>query len=120
MSKENSTRTNKRIRAGDRVVVIAGNDKGRTGTILSRKGDRLVIEGINVRTKHVKKTNEGPGRIAKLEMPINASNVMLCPKDERGVRTRLRQDQDGDRFVVYKSEDGQEIVHRQYSGEKKV
>ncbi len=43
------------IKKGDKVLVMTGNDKGRTGAVLRRKGERIVIQGINIRKKHVKR-----------------------------------------------------------------
>ncbi len=109
--------TNKRLREGDRVVVIAGNDKGRTGTVLSRKGDRLVVQGVNIRKKHAKKTDQGPGRILSVEMPINASNVMLAPAGEKGVRLYARRNDAGEKELVYKDGD-KEVLYRQANKKK--
>ncbi|MGM0440453.1 MAG: 50S ribosomal protein L24 [Chlamydiota bacterium] len=105
--------TNKRLREGDKVIVIAGNDKGKTGTILSRKNDdKIVVQGVNIKKKHQKRTQEGPGQILEIEAPINASNVMLCPADDKGVRLRARDDDSGQRQYVYKDDNGQEVVYR--------
>ncbi len=91
-----------KIRAGDKVEVIAGKDKGKQGTV--RYGipakNRVVVAEINVSKKHVKKGDpkRRPG-IIDVEMPIDASNVMLvCP--ECGAKTRV-----GHRFL----EDGKKV-----------
>ena len=49
------------IRKGDRVLVIAGNDKGKAGEVLSRDEDRVIVQGINVRKKHMRRTQEMQG-----------------------------------------------------------
>jgi len=70
------------IKKGDRVLVIAGNDRGKTGEVLSRSEERVLIQGINVRKKHMKRTQETQGgRIIDMEVPIHVSNVCLCDKD---------------------------------------
>ena len=68
------------IKTGDTVKVIAGNDKGKTGRILSVQKDkqRVIIEGVNMVTKHVKPSAKNPqGGIESKEASIHASNVML-------------------------------------------
>ncbi len=69
-----------KIKVGDNVVVIAGADKGKTGVVQSiiPKESKIVIEGINVRTIHVKPTQANPeGGIVTQEKPIHISNVMF-------------------------------------------
>ncbi|MBT3394033.1 MAG: 50S ribosomal protein L24 [Waddliaceae bacterium] len=110
---------NKKLRVGDRVVVIAGNDKGRTGTILSRKGDdRLVVQGINVRKKHTKATQQGPGSIIDIEVSINASNVKLCPTENKGVKLAVRVNKNKERELFYRDGD-KDVVYRSVKKDKK-
>ncbi len=69
-----------KIRKGDTVQVIAGKDKGKTGTVLSVlvKTEQVLIEGLNVATKHEKsKQRRSAGQIIEKSMPIHASNVSL-------------------------------------------
>jgi large subunit ribosomal protein L24 len=69
-----------RIRKGDTVQVIAGKDRGKTGEVLRTlpNENRVVVQGINLRTRHVKPTQEGEsGRIVTEEASLHASNVML-------------------------------------------
>lgn len=69
-----------RLRKGDTVQVIAGKDKGKTGEVLRTlpNENRVVVQGINLRTRHVKPTQEGEsGRIVTEEASLHASNVML-------------------------------------------
>jgi large subunit ribosomal protein L24 len=73
-------RVKMRIRKGDTVKVIAGKDKGKTGEVLRTlpNENRVVVQGINLRTRHVKPTQEGEsGRIVTEEASVHASNVML-------------------------------------------
>lgn len=65
---------------GDKVIVIAGADKGKTGTIqkVIPESNRVVVENVNVRKKHQKPTQANPeGSIVEVYAPIDASNVML-------------------------------------------
>jgi large subunit ribosomal protein L24 len=73
-------RVKMRIRKGDTVQVIAGKDKGKTGEVLRTLPyeNRVVVQGVNLRTRHVKPTQEGEsGRIVTEEASLHASNVML-------------------------------------------
>tara|TARA_Y100001968_G_scaffold235528_1_gene218712 strand:+ start:5665 stop:6021 length:357 start_codon:yes stop_codon:yes gene_type:complete len=75
-----------RIKTGDLVKVINGKDKGKTGEVIKTMPleNRLVIRGINLRTKHEKPTQEGEkGRILTEESSIHASNVMFFSKDKK-------------------------------------
>ncbi len=75
------------IKKGDKVLVITGNDKGRTGTILRRKKDRVVIQGINIRKRHVKKrAQNAPSQIIEMEVPIHISNVARCDDEGKKIK----------------------------------
>ena len=75
---------------GDKVIVIAGKDKGKTGTIqkVDPRSNRVVVEGVNLRKKHKKPTQANPeGSIVEIYAPIDASNVMLVdPKTKKPTR----------------------------------
>ena len=68
-----------RIKKGDTVMVITGKDKGKHGKVLKAmpKENRVVVEGVNMQTKHAKTTRQTGAEIKHLEGPIDASNVML-------------------------------------------
>jgi large subunit ribosomal protein L24 len=69
-----------KIRKSDNVIVISGNDKGKTGKVLKvfPKVSRIIVEGINLRKRHTKPTQKSPqGGILEKESPIHVSNVML-------------------------------------------
>ncbi|MEZ6005305.1 MAG: 50S ribosomal protein L24 [Planctomycetota bacterium] len=80
------------VRKGDQVIVIAGNDKGRTGQVVAVDvaKNRVVVEGVNVRVKHRRPTQQNPqGERVEAEAPVHASNVMLVdPKTGKGTRKR--------------------------------
>ncbi|MBP6881570.1 MAG: 50S ribosomal protein L24 [Candidatus Pacebacteria bacterium] len=74
-----------KIRKGDTVKVIAGKDKGKTGTIFMtlRETDQIVIEGVNVAKRHQKnKRTRSQGQIVEKSMPIHVSNVALIEGDK--------------------------------------
>ena len=83
--KKNFQRIKMRIKTGDLVKVINGKEKGKTGEVLktSPLENRVVVKGINLRTKHVKPTQEGEtGRILTEEASLHASNVMFFSKEK--------------------------------------
>ena len=67
-----------KIKKGQSVTVIAGDDKGKTWSILALKNDRVTVEGVNIATKHVKPQNCQSGQIVKAERPIHISNVRIA------------------------------------------
>lgn len=84
--KANSKPTKVHVKKGDTVQVIAGKDRGKVGEILSvlPKQSKVVVEGVNIRTKHVKPKQEGEsGQILSQEAPIHSSNVMLYSEKEK-------------------------------------
>jgi large subunit ribosomal protein L24 len=78
------------LKKGDKVIVIAGRDKGKSGVIqkVDPEKNLVVVEGINVRKKHQKPTQANPeGSIVEIYAPIDASNVMLeDPKTKKPTR----------------------------------
>jgi len=80
------------VKTGDQVIVISGNDRGATGEVLSvdRSRNRVVVAGVNIRTKHVKPTQQSPkGDRVQRESAIHASNVQhVDPVTGRGTRKR--------------------------------
>jgi len=90
-----------KIRKGDTVMVIAGDDKGKTGRVLSvdETKHRVIVEKINFVKRHTKARGQNQqGGILEKEAPIHLSNVMLFdPKAGRGVRVGVRTTKDGKR-----------------------
>ncbi|HEX2583157.1 MAG TPA: 50S ribosomal protein L24 [Chlamydiales bacterium] len=102
----------KKIRKGDRVVVISGNDKGKTGEVLSRSEDRIIVQGVNIRKKHLKRTQQMQGgRIVEMEVPIHISNVAVTTKEGQKIRLRTKRSESGERQLVFQS-GGKETVYR--------
>ena len=82
-----------RIRKGDKVVVITGKDKGKTGEVLRviPDEDRAVIRGINVSRRHQRQTATAQGGIVSKEMPIHLSNVQIVdPRDGKPSRVGFK------------------------------
>ncbi|EQB8400700.1 50S ribosomal protein L24 [Listeria monocytogenes] len=99
------------IKKGDKVKVITGKDKGKSGKVLAAfpKKDRVLIEGINMVKKHTKPSNINPqGGILNVEAPIHVSNVMLIdPKT--GEPTRVGYEVKGDKKVRVAKKSGEVI-----------
>lgn len=100
------------VRKGDKVVVIAGNDRGKTGKVLSRTEDRVLVQGVNLRKKHMKRSQVNPkGGVIDIERSIHASNVRLCSDDNKPIKVKLRVNAEGEKELYYKEGD-REIVYR--------
>ena len=96
-----------KIKRGDEIIVVAGKDKGRRGTVLNttEKGT-LLVEGVNVAKKHQKPNpNAGvQGGIIDMEMPINRSNVALFnPMTKKADRVGIKTLEDGRKVRFFKS-----------------
>lgn len=88
------------FKTGDKVVVIAGKDKGKEGIITKvlRDKNKVIVEGVNIFKKHIKGNGQTPGSIEEIELPIHASNVMIIdPKT--GKRSRIGHVTDNDKKV---------------------
>ena len=97
------------IKKGDVVFVNAGNDKGKTGKVLEvlRDKDRVIVEGINMVSKHTKPNSQNPqGGIVKQEAGIHISNVQLMDSSAKPVK------------VGYKTVDGKKVRYAKKSGEE--
>ena len=99
------------IKKGDTVYVNAGNDKGKTGKVLSviPSKDRAIVEGVNMVKKHTKPNSKQPqGGIIEQEAGIHISNLQLIdPKS--GKPTRVGYRMDGDKKVRYAKKSGEEV-----------
>ncbi len=98
-----------KIRRGDRVIVLTGRDRGQIGEVLRMIPGKAqaVVNGVNVAKRHRKPTQQDPGGIDEIELPIHCSNLaLLDPRDN--VPTRV-----GFRFL----EDGRKVRFARVSGE---
>jgi large subunit ribosomal protein L24 len=100
------------IRRGDKVVVIAGDEKGKTGTVVSvdLNNDKAIIEGLNMVTRHNKPTASNPnGGIVKKEAPIHVSNIALAdPKTGKATKVGRKEDKNG-KLVRYAKKSGEVV-----------
>ena len=89
------------IKRDDKVIVLSGKDKGKSGKVIAAdpKAEKVIVEGVNVATKHQKAQKKGQdGGILKIETPIYVSKVQLvCPKCDKPTR------------VAYEIKDGKKV-----------
>jgi len=85
-----------RIKKGDTVKVLSGNDKGKTGEVLEviPKTSRVIVKGVNIRKKHVKPRKQGEeGGIIPVECSIYSSKVnIVCPKCNKATRVAVKKE----------------------------
>ncbi|HOW41146.1 MAG TPA: 50S ribosomal protein L24 [Bacteroidales bacterium] len=101
-----------KIKKGDQVMVITGESKGQKGRVLevNRDKDRVLVEGINMVSKHTKPNSKAPqGGIIKKEAPVHISNLMVIDPTS-GKPTRVgRKLNDKNKLVRYSKKSGEEI-----------
>ena len=101
-----------KIKTGDKVIVISGRDKGKTGVVqkVYPKLNRVVVEGVNIRKKHMKPTQQNPeGSINEVYAPFSASNVMYYDaKTKKGTKLGYKIDEKGNK-VRYAKKSGEVI-----------
>lgn len=105
-----------RLKVGDEVEVVSGNDAGLRGSIqrIYPKQNRVVVSGVNIVKKHQKPQQTGgrsqaQGGIIEFEAPIHVSNVMLvCPQTDEPTRIGIRRDEEG-RSIRYSKKSGEDI-----------
>ena len=81
-----------KIKKGDKVVVLAGKDKGRTGEVIRMmpKDDKAVVRGINIVRRHQRQSQTQEGGIISKEAPIHLSNIAVAdPKDGKATRVKI-------------------------------
>jgi large subunit ribosomal protein L24 len=92
--------TKLKVKKGDKVVVITGRDKGKSGEILQvlRAENRVIVQGVNMAQRHQRQTMQQEGGIIQKELPIHVSNVALVdPKSDKP--TRVGYKMDGERKI---------------------
>jgi large subunit ribosomal protein L24 len=100
-----------RIKSGDQVMVITGEDKGKTGTVtkIIPTENRAIVEGVRLASKHRKPTQTSAGGIEQIELPIHISNLMIVDA-KTGKPTRVGRREEGGKLVRYSKKSGQTIA----------
>ena len=94
-----------KIKKGDKVIVITGKDKGKTGEVTKVlvQENKVIVSGINIAKRHTKPSQESAGGIISKEMPIHISNVAFVdPKTSKATRLGVKVDKDGRKVRVAK------------------
>ena len=93
-----------KLKTGDKVVVVAGSNKGKEGKITKILDSKVIVEGVNIVKKHLKpRNNNGTGEIVEVEAPIQASNVMLVDhKTKKPTKVRVEKDSKGKKIRISK------------------
>lgn len=97
-----------KIKKGDQVIVLSGDDKGKTGEVVKAmpKEGKVVVQGVNLVKRHTKPSQTNPGGIVTKEAPINVSNVAIVdPKTNKASK------------IGYKNVDGKKVRVARKSGE---
>ncbi len=92
-----------KIKVKDKVLVKAGKYKGKVGTVMRtyKKTNRITVEKVNVRTRHIKKTTTQAGQKIKYEAPFNTSKVILvCPNCNKATRVGYSIPKEGKKFRI--------------------
>ena len=101
-----------KIKKGDKVIVISGKDRGKTGAVVRAlpREDLVIVEGVNVKKRHERSRKSGQrGQIVEKTLPIHVSNVMMVdPK--KGGRTRVRISNEGGKRVRIAAKSGATIA----------
>ena len=94
-----------KIKKGDKVIVITGKDKGKTGEVTKAmpKENKVIVSGVNLAKRHQKPSQENAGGVVSKEMPIHVSNVALIdPKSGKATRVAIRIEEAGRKVRVAK------------------
>ncbi len=95
----------KKLKTGDKVVVVSGSNKGKEGKKITKILDsKVIVEGVNIVKKHLKpKNNGGNGEIIETEAAIHVSNVMLVdPKTKKPTKVKIEKDSKGKKIRISK------------------
>ncbi len=94
-----------KIRKGDKVVMLTGRDKGRTGEVVEVRpdDDRVLVRGINMVKRHQKQSAQQEGGIISKELPVHLSNIAIAdPKDGKPTRVGFKFRPDGKKIRIAK------------------
>jgi len=106
------------LRKDDSVIVLTGNSKGLKGPILKMVGNKVVVQGVNIRKRHMKPTQTSPkGSVIQVERPIDISNVAL-EVEGKPVRLKARMTVEGAKEVYYKEGDKLVVFRTVRKGDK--
>lgn len=109
-----------KIKTGDKVTVIAGANKGKEGKVIKVLGDKVIIEGVNIVTKHIKpKNNNGNGEIVKTEAPLHRSNVKVVESVKSKKTTKKVENKETKKVVKKEAKGTKKSTKKASSKEEK-
>lgn len=109
----------KRIREGDEVVVLSGNDRGKKGIVKSCSGDFALVQGVNFRTSYIKKNQDHPnGLLLRSEAPIRKCKLRIVSPEGVPVKLRARFNAEGEKELYYNHE-GEQRLYRNIKRSRK-
>jgi large subunit ribosomal protein L24 len=94
-----------KIRKGDKVIVLSGRDKGRSGEVIEVRPDedRALVRGVNMVKRHQRQTAQQEGGIISKELPVHMSNIAIAdPKDGKPTRVGFKVQADGKKIRIAK------------------
>lgn len=91
----------KKIRTGDSVMVISGGCKGSTGIVKSVEGNRAIVDGVNKKMKHIRRTSQSAGRVEAFFASIDISNLAHCINN-KPIKVGFKIDNDGKKSLINK------------------
>ncbi|MFW0871227.1 MAG: 50S ribosomal protein L24 [Patescibacteria group bacterium] len=99
-----------KIKQGDKVMVIAGRDKGKQGVVIKtfRDKNKVIVDGVNIKKKHIKSSDQNEGGIVEMSHPIDASNVSLIDPVS-GKPTRVKIDRTSGKKVRIAKSSGKSL-----------
>jgi len=100
------------IKKGDKVLVICGNDRGKVGEVIAKKDTRILVQGVNVRKRHMKSRDQNRrSEIISIERPIHISNVALSDAGGKKLKLKSKLGKDGSKELVHFDND-KEVSYR--------
>jgi len=102
----------RRIRKGDKVIVLSGSERNKQGEVLSCSGEFALVQGINMRTSFIKKNQQYPqGMLLRKEAPIRLCKLRVCNSEGVAVKLRARLNDQGEKELYY-IQNGESVIHR--------
>jgi len=112
-----SMQRSKKVRKGDKVVVLAGNCKGQSAPVVAVSGEYVLLQGLNLKKRHVKPSQANPkGGVIEIEGKIHISNVRVC--DEAGKPLKLKVEATNEGRRLYYTNGQERVVYRNMKSAK--
>jgi len=108
-----NTNRSKKIRKGDRVCVTSGASRGQSGVVLRVVVDRVVVQGLNMKKKHVKPSQQNPkGGVVEIEAPIHISNVAVSDETGKALKLKIERNAETGEGTLYWMKGNEKVIYR--------